>query len=82
MVTGLLISRSSTGENLQHILSERSHLPTFFLPVYFVQRNKFSAYISIHCGWYLRQARQYVELLGFTCVGVKNPRVLLEEWWI
>ncbi len=28
--------------------AEGAHLPTFFFPIYFVQGNELSAYISIH----------------------------------
>lgn len=48
IVTGLFTSRSSTRENGQRILEEVAILPTFFFPIYFVQGNKFSAYILIH----------------------------------
>jgi hypothetical protein len=53
IVTGLFISRSSTGGNSRRILQEGGHLRTFFFPIYFVQGSKLSAYISIHCerGW-------------------------------
>jgi hypothetical protein len=49
IVTGLFVSRSSTGGNSRRIPQESGHLPTFFFPIYFVQGNKLSAYISIHC---------------------------------
>lgn len=49
IVTGLFVSRSSTRGNSRGILQEGGHLPTFLFPVYFVQGNKLSAYIFIHC---------------------------------
>jgi len=49
-MTGLLISRSNTGEKVWRILPEGDGFLTFFLPIYFVHGNKFSAYISIHRG--------------------------------
>ena len=48
IVTGLFISRSSTGENSRRTLQEGARLPTFFFPIYFVQGNELGAYILIH----------------------------------
>jgi len=81
IATGLLTSRSNTGEKIRSIILECDHFLTFFLPIYFVQGNKLSAYILVH-RIYRVVARAkpvwpvWVILTAhsITCPGITGPR--------